>query len=243
MARAAPGGYTVLVTADLHATMHRTQKSLSFDPVRDFIVVTQLATQPLVVAVHASVAVNTVAELIALAKSKPGSLAHCTAGIGSTHHLAGELFKKMVGIDMVHVPYKGGGEAVRDLVGGQVPVGMLGSAPLVPYVKSGRVKLLAVTTLKRVAAFPDVPTLAESGLAGFDVPSWLGVMLPAGTPAEIVNRLHDEIVKTLRVPKVRERFVAAGLDIVGNTPAQFDAIVRGDIARWTKLVADLQLKL
>lgn len=243
VARAAPDGYTVLVTADLHTTMKLTQKELTFDPVRDFVMVTQLATQPLVVAVHSSMAVANIGAFIDMAKARPGTLSYGTPGIGSTHHLAGELFKRMTGIDMVHVPYKGGGEAVRDLVGGQIPVGVLGSAPLMPHAKAGRVKLLAVTTANRVAAFPDLPTLSESGLPGFDVPSWLGVMVPAGTPPQIVNKLHAEIVKVLAIPQVRARFAATGLDIVGNTPARFDAIVRGDTERWSKLVADLHLKL
>jgi len=243
VARAAPDGYTVLVTADLHTTIKLTQKNVAWDPVRDFVAVTQLATQPMVVAVHSSVPASTIGQLIELAKSKPGSLSYGTPGTGSTHHLAGELFKRMAGIDMTHIPYKGGGDAIRDLVGGQIPVGVLGAAPLAPHIKAGRVRLLAVTTAKRASGFPDVPTLAESGFAGFDVPGWLGVLVPVGTNPEVVARLHDEIVKVLASPKVQERFASFGLDVVGNSPKEFDAIVRNDVQRWGKLVSDLRLQL
>lgn len=144
---------------------------------------------------------------------------------------------------MTHIPYKGGGDAIRDLVGGQIPVGVLGAAPLAPHIKAGRVRLLAVTTAKRASGFPDVPTLAESGFAGFDVPGWLGVLVPVGTNPEVVARLHDEIVKVLASPKVQERFASFGLDVVGNSPKEFDAIVRNDVQRWGKLVSDLRLQL
>lgn len=242
VARAAPDGYTVLVAADLRTTMKLTQKALAWDPIRNFIPVTQLATQPMEVTVHASVPAASIGQLVELAKAKPQALSYGTPGTGSTHHLAGELFKKMAGVDMTHVPYKGGGDAIRDLVGGQIPLGVLGAAPLAPHVKAARVRLLAVTTRSRAAGFPDIPTLAEAGLQGFDVPGWLGVLVPAGTSPVIVNRLHTEIVKVLATSKVQERFTAAGLDIVGNSPTQFDAIVRNDVQRWSQLVSDLRLQ-
>ncbi len=243
VARAAPDGYTILVAADLLTTMKLTQKNISWDPVRDFRPITQIAIQPLIIAAHSSVQVDTLDKLIRLARSKPGSLAYSSSGIGSTHHLAGEFFAKQAGITLVHVPYKGSADAFKDLVGGQIPLSVIGAAVLVPYINDKRIKLLAVTTKSRAPAFPNVPTLDESGLRGFDVKTWLGMLAPAGIDPAIAKRLSDETRKILAMPQVRERLAAAGLDVVGNSPEEFELIVKSDVARWTKLVADAKLEL
>ena len=170
VARAAPDGYTILFAAD-------------------FVPITQVTTQPIALAVHASVPARTVQELIAYAKANPGKLSFCHSGTGSGQHFSGELFKKMAGIDMVHVPYKGGGPAMQDLVAGQVPVGVLGSTPLIPHHKSGRIRILAFTSLERFPPMPDIPTLHESGLTGFQTSQWLGLLAPRGTRDEVVQKL------------------------------------------------------
>ena len=197
VARAAPDGYTILFAADPVTTLHLVVKNLAFDTVRDFVPITQVTTQPIALAVHASVPARTVQELIAYAKANPGKLSFCHSGTGSGQHFSGELFKKMAGIDMVHVPYKGGGPAVQDLVAGQVPVGVLGSTPLIPHHKSGRIRILAFTSLERFPPMPDIPTLHESGLTGFQTSQWLGLLAPRGTRDEVVQKLYAETGKVL----------------------------------------------
>ena len=203
---------------------------------------TQVTIQPIAVAVHVSVPANTIQEFIALAKANPGKYSFAHSGTGSGQHLSGELLKKMAGIDMVHVPYKGGAPAVQDVVAGQVPVGVLGSTPLVPHHKAGRVKILAFTTRERFAIMPEIPTLNESGLAGFDTSQWLGLLAPKGTSAEIVARMHAAMVKALEQPDVKERLANGGMLPVGNTPQQFAAVIHADIERWSRLANELGLK-
>jgi tripartite-type tricarboxylate transporter receptor subunit TctC len=242
VARAAPDGYTILFAADPVITLQLVVKDLPFDPLRDFAPITQVTTQPIALAVHPSVPAQTVRELIAYAKANPGRLSFCHSGTGSGQHLSGELFKKMAGIDMVHVPYKGGGPAVQDLVAGQVPVGVLGSTPLIPYHKAGRVRILAFTSLERFAVLPEVPTLHESGLTGFDTAQWLGLLAPRGTRGDIVEKLHLETAKVLALPEVRQRLAQAALQPVGNNPAEFAAVIRADIERWGKLARELGIQ-
>ncbi len=242
-ARAAPDGYTVLIAADLMTTLRLSQKNIAWDPVRDFKPVTQIAIQPLIVAAHASLGVDTVPQLVRLAKARPGEIAYSSSGIGSTHHLAAEYFAKQAGVKIVHVPYKGSADAFRDLLGGQIALSMIGASVLVPYVNDRRLKLLAITTRSRAGAFPKVLTLDESGFRGFDVKTWLGMLLPAATEAAIVKRLADETRKILAMPAVRERLAGSGLEGVGNSPEEFEAIIKADVARWTKLVADARLEL
>ncbi len=241
-ARAAPDGYTLLFAADPVTTLHLVQKDLQWSIVRDFAPVTQVTIQPIAVAVHASVPANTVQELIALVKANPGKYAFAHSGTGSGQHMSGELLKKMAGLDMVHVPYKGGGPAVQDLVAGQVPIGVLGSTPLIPHAKSGRIKLLAFTTRERFAIMPEVPTLHEAGLTGFDTSQWLGILAPAGTSAEIVNRLFVETRNALALPDVKDRLAQAALAVVGSTPQEFAVLIKADVERWTRLGTDLGLK-
>src|SRR5687767_6502778 len=204
-ARAAPDGYTLLFVADPVITLHLVVKNVQFEMQRDFTAITQVTTQPIAVAVHASLPVKSTQELVAYARANPGKLSFAHSGTGSGQHMSGELLKKMAGIDIVHVPYKGGGPAVQDLVAGQVPVGVLGSTPLIPHHKSGRIRIIAFTSKERFAPMPEIPTLHESGLAGFDTTQWLGILAPRGTPAEVIHRIHAETASVLGMPEVRER--------------------------------------
>jgi tripartite-type tricarboxylate transporter receptor subunit TctC len=242
VARAAPDGYTILFAADPVTTLFLVVKNLEFDVVRDFAPITQVTTQPLAVAVHASVPAANVQELIAYAKAHPGKLSFAHSGTGTGQHFSGELLKKMAAIDIVHVPYKGGGPAVQDLVAGQVPMGVLGSTPLIPHHKSGRIRILAFTSKDRFAPMPEIPTLHESGFAGFDTSQWLGLLAPRGTPPEVVQRLQTASAEALALADVRERLAQAALQPVGNTPREFDAVIRADIERWSRLARDLGIE-
>jgi tripartite-type tricarboxylate transporter receptor subunit TctC len=241
-ARAAPDGHTLLFAADPVITLHLVVKNVQFDMQRDFIAVTQVTTQPIAVAVHSSLPVKDVQELIAYAKANPGKLSFAHSGTGSGQHMSGELLKKMAGIDMVHVPYKGGGPAVQDLVGGQVPVGVLGSTPLIPHHKAGRIRIIAFTSKERFPPMPEIPTLHESGLAGFDTTQWLGILAPKGTPADIVDRVYAETRKVLELQDVKERLAQAALQPVGNSPKEFEALIRADLERWTAVAKELKLE-
>jgi tripartite-type tricarboxylate transporter receptor subunit TctC len=242
VARAAPDGYTLLFVADPVITLHLVVKNVQFDMQRDFAAITQVTTQPIAVAVHASLPVRSVQELVALAKANPGKLSFAHSGTGSGQHLSGELLKKMAGIDMVHIPYKGGAPAVQDLVGGQVPVGVLGSTPLIPHHRAGRIRIIAFTSKERFAPMPEIPTLHESGLAGFDTTQWLGILAPKGTSFEIVSRVQSETAKALAMPDVKERLAQAALAPVGSTPQQFETLIRADLERWTAIARDLKIE-
>lgn len=241
VARAEPDGYTILFAADTVITLHLVAK-VQFDMQRDFTPITLVTIQPIAVAVHPSLGVNSVQELIAYGRANPGKLSFAHSGTGTGQHFSGELLKKMAGIDMVHVPYKGGGPAVQDLVGGQVPMAVMGSTPLIPHHKSGRIKILAFTMKERFAPMPEIPTLHESGLAGFDTSQWLGLLAPKGTPAEVVARLHKETAAIVAMPEVKARLAQAALQTVGNTPQEFEAVMRADTERWTKLAQELGIK-
>ena len=238
VARAAPDGYTFLFAADPVETLHLVMKSVQFDLERDFAPVTQVTTQPLAIAVHVSVPARTIQEFIALAKANPGKYSFGHSGLGSGQHLTGELFKKLAGIDMVQVPYKGGGPAVQDLVAGQIPVAVLGSTPLIPHHKAGRIRILAFTSKDRFPSMPEIPTLNESGFPGFDTGQWLGLLAPRGTSPEIVNKLYAETKKTLALEDVKARLLQAALLTVGSTPKEFGALIHADMERWTKLAHD-----
>ena len=241
-ARAAADGYTLLFVADPVITLHLVVKNVQFDMQRDFAAITQVTTQPIAVAVHSSVPVKSVQELVAYAKANPGKLSFAHSGTGSGQHMSGELFKKMAGVDIVHVPYKGGGPAVQDLVAGQVPMGVLGSTPLIPHHKSGRIRIIAFTSKERFPPMPEIPTLHESGLAGFDTTQWLGILAPKGTPAEIISRVHVETAKALALPEVKERLAQAALQAVGSTPKEFEALIRADLERWSAIAKELKLE-
>ena len=241
-ARAAPDGYTLLFVADPVITLHLVVKNVQFDMQRDFSAVTQVTTQPIAVAVHASLPVASVQELIAYAKANPGKLSFAHSGTGSGQHMSGELLKKMAGIDIVHVPYKGGGPAVQDLVAGQVPLGVLGSTPLIPHHKSGRIRIIAFTSKERFAPMPEIPTLHESGLVGFDTTQWLGILAPKGTPGDVIERIYQETKIVLGMPDVKQRLAQAALQAVGGTPKEFDALIRADLERWTAIASELKLE-
>jgi tripartite-type tricarboxylate transporter receptor subunit TctC len=241
-ARAAPDGYTILFAADPVTTLHLVLKNMPYDIRRDFVPVTQVTTQPLGLAVHESVPARTVKEFVALAKANPGKFSFAHSGTGSGQHLSGELFKKLAGIEMTHIPYKGGAPAVQDLVGGQVPVAFLGSTPLIPHHNAGRIKILAFTSKERFPALPDVATLHESGFPGFDTTQWLGLLAPRGTSGEVVQRLYAETKQALEAAEVKERLLKSGLLAVGSTPAQFEALIRSDLERWTAIAAELKLE-
>jgi tripartite-type tricarboxylate transporter receptor subunit TctC len=242
VARAAPDGYTVLFAADPVTTLHLVVKSVPYDVRRDFTAVTQVTTQPLGFAVHESVPARSVQEFVALAKANPGKYAFAHSGTGSGQHLSGELFRMLAGIDMTHVPYKGGAPAVQDLVAGQVPAAFLGSTPLIPHHNAGRIRILAFTSKERFPALPGVATLHESGFPGFDTGQWLGLLLPRGTSSEVVQRLYTETKKALALADVKERLLKSGLLTVGSSPNEFDAVIRADLERWSKLAGELGLK-
>jgi tripartite-type tricarboxylate transporter receptor subunit TctC len=237
VARAAPDGYTILMGAvATHAINPTLYPSIPYNAEKDFIAVTQVASTPNVLVVNPAMKASSVAEFIALAKSRPGKLNFGSGSTGSAGHLAGELFKSMAGIDMAHIPYKGAAAAMQDLIGGRVDLMFDNLASSLSQVKGGRVRALAVTTAKRTPLAPDLPTVAESGLPGFDISTWFGIFVPAGTPKPVVDRLHDEFVKALAAPDVREKMINLGAEPVGNTPEEFAAYVKAEAAKYAKLV-------
>ena len=242
VARAAPNGYTILFAANQASTMHLVIKNLQYDMLRDFVPITQITTQPNALAVHPSLPAKDLRGLIALAKANPGKLAYAHPGPGSGQHMSGELLWKMAGIQIAGVPYKGGGQAVVDLVAGHVPVGLLGATPFIPHHKSGRIRIIAFTSKERFPLMPEIPTVQDAGFKDFDSTQWLGVLAPRGTSPEIVQRLHAEIVKALALPDVRERLAQAALQPVGNTPDQFAAVIKAEIERWSKVAQQLGIQ-
>jgi tripartite-type tricarboxylate transporter receptor subunit TctC len=236
-AKAPPDGYTILGgTISSHAINVSLYSKLPYDPVRDFAPITLYVSLPNMLVVHPSLPVKSVRDLIALAKAKPKQLTFASAGNGTSQHLSGELFNVMAGVELVHVPYKGSGPGLADLVGGQVLLFFDNITTSLPLAKSGKIRPIAVTTARRASVMPELPTIAESGLAGYDVSSWQGVFAPAGTPRPIVTKLNAQIVKILATPEVRERLTSLGADPVGNTPEQFAAYVKAEIAKWAPIV-------
>lgn len=236
VAKAPADGYTLLFgTTGTHTTNPAVYAKLPYDPVRDFAPVSNFADSPFLLVVHPSIPVRTLQQLVALAKSRPGQLDYASFGTGSSAHLAGEMLRTMAGINIIHVAYKGGPPAVNDLVGGHVSL-MFNSLPAVlPLVKADRLRALAVASAKRSPTLPDLPTFAESGLPGFEAGSWYGVLAPAGTPREVITRLHAETVQMLALPDIRQKLAAEGADAIGNSPEEFAAQIRRDIERWEKV--------
>jgi tripartite-type tricarboxylate transporter receptor subunit TctC len=241
-ARAGTSGYTILFAANQASTMHLVVKNLQYDMLRDFVPITQVTTQPNALAVHPSLPARDVRALVALAKANPNKLSYAHPGPGSGQHMTGELLWRLAKVQVSGVPYKGGGQAVVDLVGGHVPVGLLGATPFIPHHRSGRLRIIAFTSKERFPPMPEIPTLHDAGYTGFDSTQWLGVLAPRGTSEEIVQRLHAEIVKALALADVRERLTQAALQPVGNTPAEFAAVIKTDIERWTKVARELGIK-
>ncbi len=241
VARADADGYTVLVAPDFIASAPHVYK-LNYDPMTQLVPVIQLTSQPVVLAVHPSLGVATVSELVKAAKAKPG-LAYATSGAGSQQHMAAEWFAKLAGIQLTHIPYKGGGQAIADFIGGQVPIASLGSTPVIPHHKSGKVKILAQTTKQRAPSLPEVPTYEQAGFKGLVIDQWLGIFVPAGTDAQIVRRLAAEFDKALAEPVVRERLAKAALEAVGGSTEDFARLVRANFEMYRKLVADLKIRV
>ena len=242
-AKAPPDGYTVYLgnISTLAVNPHLYLK-LPYDALRDFAPVTLAATIPVVLVVHPSLPVKSVRELIPLAKAHPGQLNYASGGTGSAQHLPMEMLRVETGINIVHVPYKGLGPAFSDVLGGQVPMMFTGVSNVVPYMKTGRLRVLAIGSPKRSATLPDVPTVAEAGVPGFDFDSWTGYLVPVGTPRELIVKLHADITRTLAASEVRDKLVTLGFDLVGGTPEAFATLIRNDIARFGKLIKAAGIK-
>lgn len=236
-AKSAPDGYTlIMANAGSHAVNASLYAKLPYDPVKDFAPITLVAVAPNILIVHPTLPARTAKDLIALARTRPGELTFGSGGNGSTAHLSGELFRTMAGINVVHIPFKGSPAAVIGVIAGQIVMAFPNIPPALPHVRSGKLKALAVTTAKRSAALPDLPTIAESGLPGYEATAWFGVLAPAGTSSAIIAKLNSAIVKSVHVREMRERLSAEGTEAVGNTPEQFAQIIKTDIAKWAKVV-------
>ncbi len=241
-AKATPDGYTMLMGAVALVVSPYLYAKLPFDPLADLVPVTQVNSAPLMLIVHPSLPVKSVAELIAYAKARPGQLNYGSGGVGSTPFLATELFKSMAGINVVHVPYRGGAPALADLVAGQLSF-MIENVPgSLPLVRDGKLRALAITSRQRLALVPDLPTMEEAGVPGYEMIGWNGIFVPKGTPSEIVTRLNAELVKVLRSAEVGEQLAKLGAVPVGDSPEQFGAFVKAESARWGKIIKDLGIK-
>ena len=235
-ARAAPDGYTLTMSTASTVTIHPLLSKVPFDPIKDFAPVSHVSNVPLLLVVHPSVAAKSTREFIALLKAQPGKLNFASSGKGTISHLAGELFKNSAGVSMVHVPFRGGGPALVDVLGGQVQINFANILSSLPHVKGNRLRGLAVTSAKRSGAIPELPTVAESALPGYEVVQWNGVLAPARVPAAIVGRLNDEIERILALPEMKSRLAADGADPAGGTPERFAAFIRSDIEKWAKVI-------
>lgn len=244
VAKANPDGYTLLMAFDATMVINPSAYSkLPFDPIRDFAPITKVAALPLILVAHPSFPASNTKELIAYAKSKPG-INYSSSGHASTPHLAMLMFAQRTGTQFTHIAYKGGGQAVIDVLAGQIPLLATAIPTVQAHIKAGKLKGIALTSAKRHASLPDVGTFAEAGITGFDVSAWYGLLAPAGTPKPVVVRIHDEVVKILATPEMKERFLTTiGGDPVGGTPEQFAADIKSDIARWAKIVNDSGIKL
>jgi tripartite-type tricarboxylate transporter receptor subunit TctC len=234
-------GYTVLSSADALLSSAHLYK-LDYDALEDLQPVIQFTRQPLVLAVHPSLGVNNIAELVAAAKQKPG-MGYATSGAGSGQHILGEWFAKLAGIQLTHVPYKGGGQAIVDLVGGQVQIGSLGNTPVMPHARAGKLKIIAQSTAQRSASLPEVPTYEEAGLKGMVLDQWLGLLVPSGAPREVVDRLNATAAKALKDQAIRDKLGAQGLEVVAGPVDAFEKQYRGDYEKFGKLIRELKITL
>jgi tripartite-type tricarboxylate transporter receptor subunit TctC len=237
VAKSPPDGYTIMGgTISTHAINASLYKNLGYDPVRDFVPITLIARVPNMLVINPALPAKDVKELIALLKANPGKYSFASSGNGTSQHLSGELFKTMTGVDMQHIPYKGSPPALADVVGGQVAMTFDNITTAWPLAKGGKLRAIAVTTAARSSIAPEIPTLAEAGLVGYEVGSWQGVFAPAGTPPDIVKRLNTEIVRIINSPDVREKLAALGAEPAPNTPEEFAALVKADVAKWADVV-------
>ena len=243
VAKAPPDGYTLLATASTLTINPSLYATLPYDPVKDFAPITLIALTPLILVVHPSLPVKSVKELIALARSKPGQLNYGSAGNGSALHLAGEMFNSLARVKLVHVPYKGVTGAFSDLLGGQISIMFPGAPIALPQVRAGKLRALGTTGARRTPAAPELPPIGESGLPGYEVSVWYGMLAPAGTPAAVINRLHPEISKIVQLPEIKERWAVLGAEPLHNTPEQFAAFLKADLGKWAKVVRDSGAKI
>jgi tripartite-type tricarboxylate transporter receptor subunit TctC len=243
VAKAAPDGHTLLMSPSSIAIAPHLYKKLSFDPVKDFVPVTLVGSIPMVVVVTPDFAAKSIAELVAMAKEKPGEIAYASAGNGTTNHLAVELFKITTGIELLHVPYRGNPLAVMDVIGGRVPLFFDFVLTGLPHVRDGKVRALATTGLHRSAVLPDVPTVIEAGVPAFEAATWFGVYAPARTPRDITDKLNAEILDILALPAVKERLTGLGVDIIAQGPEQLAALTAADLAKWGPIVQKAGVKL
>jgi tripartite-type tricarboxylate transporter receptor subunit TctC len=236
VAKAAPDGYTVLLASPAEIAVLPHLQKMPYDAEKAFAPVSMAVSTPLILVIHPSLPVKTVRQLIDFAKSRPGQLTYASAGTGGVQHLAGELLKITSKVDLVHVPYKGAGPAMPDLIGGHVMMFFAGMPPAIPHVRAGKLRALAVTTTRRSPAAPDVPTMGESGVPGFDVSNWFAYFVPAGTPAAVIERLNTEINRALKLPDVREKLAFVGAEAVGTTPQELAKFVRSESQKFAELI-------
>jgi tripartite-type tricarboxylate transporter receptor subunit TctC len=241
-ARSAPDGYTLCMGTSGSIAISPNMNKVPYDPVKDLIPITQTSAQVMVVVLHPSVPIQSVKELIAHARAQPDRIIYASSGTGGSGHLAAELFQALAKVKMTHVPYKGNGPAVLAQVAGEVQLGFNNILAVLPHVQSGRLKAIAVTSAKRAPTVPDLPTLAEAGVAGYEATSWNGIFAPAKTPRPIIDKIHADVVKILKAPDVREKLIAAGSDPVGSTPEEFLAFVKVELARWGKVIRENNIR-
>ena len=242
VAKAEPDGYTLGLLASPPLVVNPSLYKLAYDPVKDFAPVSQVTVSPNILVVHNTVPAKSVKELVALAKAQPGGLTFASGGSGSANHMAAELFKSMAGVDIRHIPYKGVPLAIPDLLGGRVTMIFSPTAIVLPLVREGKLRALAVTTLKRSSAVPELPTIAESGFPGFESTGWNGLLAPARTPATILRKLRLETVKALALPDVRAKLADLGVEGIGNSPDEFAAVIKSEIPKWAKVIKESGMK-
>jgi len=243
-ARAAPDGYTMFLGGVAsHAINPNLHAKLPYDPVKDFVPVSLVAAAPLVLVAHPGLPVKSVRDLVAAARARPGQIHFASNGLGGSSHLAAELFRMMAGVDLTHVPYKGFSPALTDLLSGQVQIMFSSMVPMLPQVKAQRLRALAMTGAKRSAAVPDIPTVAESGVPGYETASWYGVLFPRGTPQPVVTRMQGQVARIVALPDVRERLAAEGAEPMGTTPEAFAHHIATELARWRKVIAAAKIQI
>ena len=237
VAKAAPDGYMLLLaTTGVMSINHRLYRTLTYDAVRDLAPVTQIGSLPLILVVHPSLPAKSVKELVAMAKARPGQLSYASSGVGGATHMTAEIFRMMAGVDIVHIPYKGSGQALTDLISGQVPMAFDQITSSLPHVESGRLRALAVTSARRFASVPTLPSMAEAGITGYEAVSWNGLAAPANTPRDIIVRIQGEVARALQTPDMKERFFKDGIEPIASTPEQFAAHIRSERAKWEKVI-------
>jgi tripartite-type tricarboxylate transporter receptor subunit TctC len=243
-AKAAPDGYTLtLGSTGTLSTAPPLYPKLGYDPVKDFATTSLVSNVPLVLEIHPSIPAHSVKEFIALAKTRPGRITMGSSGAGTTNHLSGELFQSATGTKFIHIPYKGSGPGLIDLMGGQIDIFFDQLSASITYIQAGKMRALAVTTIKRAAAMPELPTIAESGIPGFDASTWTGVVLPAATPPDVVMKVQAALIKTLRAKTTQDNFARLGAETLESTPEEFARFVKADLAKWTKVIREAGIKL